>query len=175
MIKKDNISLRAVEPSDADFLFSLENDQRLWHLSNTLIPFSRFDIEQYILLADKDPFVAKQLRLMVDMRKADSPECVGTIDLFNVEAKHRRAGIGITVIQAERGKGIASSALELMIDYAFNTLGLHQLYCNIEADNEVSIGLFEKYGFQICGTKLAWNRRDDGWVDEHMYQLINNL
>ena len=43
------IHLRALEPTDLDFLFSLENDQRLWTVSNTLAPFSKFTLKKIFL------------------------------------------------------------------------------------------------------------------------------
>jgi len=69
MLKKDNIELRAIEPDDVEFLLEMENDSNLWHVSNTHNPFSRFDIEQYVLLADKDIYSAKQIRFILDMVK----------------------------------------------------------------------------------------------------------
>jgi len=173
MLQKDNIVLRAPELSDIDFLYLLENDHRLWHLSNTLIPFSRFDLEQYILQSEKEIFAAGQARFMIDKMDGKKRKIVGSIDLFAVEAKHRRAGIGIIVVEDERGKGIASVALDILIDYAFSVLNLHQLYCNIEAGNEKSLQLFETKGFLRVGKKQDWNMRNGEWVDEFLLQLIN--
>ena len=173
MLQKDNIVLRSPEPADVDFLYTLENDQRLWHLSNTNTPFSRFDLEQYVLHAEKDVFKNRQARFMIDKLTGNTRQTVGAIDLFAVEAKHRRAGIGITVIEQERGKGQASTALDILIDYAFTLLNLHQLYCNIEADNQNSLRLFASKGFLKAGKKQAWILRNGKWVDEYFLQLIN--
>jgi diamine N-acetyltransferase len=173
MLQKNNIVLRAPEPGDVDFLYDLENEQQLWHLSRTLSPFSRFDLEQFIFQAEKDIFVAKQARFIIDKLAGDVPKTIGTIDLFSVEAKHRRAGLGISVIEEERGKGLASIALDIVIDYAFQILELHQLYCNIEEDNQKSLQLFESKGFLKIGKKEDWNRRNGKWVDEYLLQLIS--
>jgi len=173
MLQKENILLRSPELQDAEFLHALENDHRLWHLSNTLSPFSHFDIEQYILQTDKDVFAAKQVRFMIEKISGEKRKIIGAIDLFSVEAKHRRAGIGITVVDEERGKGLASIALDVLIDYAFAVLNLHQLYCNIEADNKKSLQLFENKGFLKVGKKRDWNLRNGKWVDEILLQLIN--
>ncbi|MCF6170786.1 MAG: GNAT family N-acetyltransferase [Bacteroidales bacterium] len=173
MLQKENVILRAPEPADVDFLYSLENDQRLWHLSNTHSPFSRFDLEQFVLRAEKDVFASRQGRFMIDKSSGNEQQTVGAIDLFEVEAKHQRAGIGIMVIAGERGKGVASTALDILIDYAFTFLNLHQLFCNIEADNLKSLHLFAAKGFLKTGKKHAWNRRNGQWVDEYFLQLIN--
>lgn len=172
MLEKNNIVLRAPEPEDVNFLYELENDNRLWHLSNTLTPFSRFDLEQYILLQDKDIFAAKQARFVIVL-KSESHQPAGTVDLFDFEPQHQRAGVGIMVLEKFRNEGVATTALEILTGYAFDHLGLHQLYCNIEEDNILSLKLFQKTGFQICGKKMEWNRRGNQWINEYLLQLIN--
>lgn len=173
MLTKNNISLRAPEPQDVEFLYRMENDHRMWHLSNTLTPFSRFDLEQFIMMSDKDIFATRQARFIIERKDGEERKQVGAVDLFNFEPQHKRAGIGIMVLESERKKGIAGTALELIIEYGFNMLGLHQLFCNIEADNEVSLKLFEKQGFVRAGLKKDWNKGNAGWVDEYILQLIN--
>lgn len=170
MLEKGNISLRAIEPEDVDFILDMENNNDLWHLSNTHNPFSRFDIEQYVMLADKDIYSAKQLRLLIVYKTNGKP--VGLIDVFDFDAHNRRAGIGILVVADERNKGVAGHALDLLIDYMKNHISIHQLYCNIGAENSSSLSLFEKKGFVVSGNKKDWNLIKNSWEDEYTYQLI---
>jgi diamine N-acetyltransferase len=169
-----NIRLRALEPDDIDVLYKWENDRSIWHLSNTITPLSRFTLEQYVLSAGQDIYSTRQMRLMIDLK---SPEngitTIGSIDLFEFEPAHMRAGVGILILEGFRGKGYASEALELLINYAFETLQLHQLFTNISADNAESIRLFESKGFQFIGVKKEWNRIRNKWQDESMFQLIH--
>ena len=169
-----NLLLRAPEPADIDIIFRWENDMKIWHLGSTLAPYSRFAIEQFVLNTDNDIFASKQLRLMIDWHSG-GPEVktIGSIDLYDFDPYHKRAGIGILIDEASRHQGFAYEALGLLIDYCFKTLSLHQLYCNIEKSNEMSIRLFTKAGFTPCGTKKEWLFRDGIWTDELMYQLIN--
>jgi diamine N-acetyltransferase len=98
---------------------------------------------------------------------------VGTIDIFDFDPFHRRAGLGILVADEEhRRKGYASMALTGLIEYCFNTLQLHQLYCNILANNHESMDLFMKLGFIQSGIKKEWIKTSDGYLDEHLFQLI---
>lgn len=170
MITSKNIKLRAIEPTDIDLIFEWENDPTIWHLSNTLIPFSRFDLEQYVLNAAKDIFSAKQIRLMIDLK--ENNKSIGCIDLFDFEPLHRRAGIGILINNQERNKGYASEAIDLILKHSSETLNLHQLYCNIEKSNEKSLGLFKKKQFKEIGIKKDWNLRNGQWIDEHILQYI---
>ena len=173
MIVGENITLRAIEPEDIDLLYQWENDMESWHLSNTLTPFSRFALEQYVMAADQDIFTAKQLRLMIDKTKDDGKECIGAIDLFDFDPVNKRAGIGVLIGKKERNKGFASEALKLLVNYCFKTLELHQLFCNIETTNTASLKLFQKQGFQIAGKKRDWLRKNNQWNDEYFLQLIN--
>ena len=43
-----HITLRALEPADVDLLYKWENDTSIWKVSNTLVPFSKHILEQYI-------------------------------------------------------------------------------------------------------------------------------
>jgi diamine N-acetyltransferase len=166
--------LRAPEPADIEIIFRWENDTRIWHLSNTLTPYSRFAIEQFVLNADKDIFASKQMRLMIDWHSSgNDTTTVGSIDLFDFDPFHKRAGIGILIDESSRRRGFAFEALNLLINYCFNTLNLHQLYCNVEQTNLESINLFTKAGFTSCGVKKEWLLREGNWTDELMFQLIN--
>ena len=69
MLKKENILLRSPELSDIDFIFQVENNHSLWHLSNTLAPFSRFDLEQFVMLSDKDIYVTNKSGLLFVKRR----------------------------------------------------------------------------------------------------------
>jgi diamine N-acetyltransferase len=171
-MRSENLQLRALEPSDVDLLYQWENDTSVWHLSNTITPFSRFVLEQYIMSTD-DIFASKQLRLMIDLNRATGSQTIGCIDIFDFDPIHMRAGIGIMIIDKERGKGYASEALDLIIDYAFRHLKLNQLYSNIISTNTASLELFKKKHFRIIGVKEEWLRVDKQWADEYMLQLIN--
>lgn len=165
------IFFRALEPADIDILYEWENDTSVWHISNTITPFSRFALEQYILNSNTDIYTAKQLRLMIN--KKNNNDTIGAIDLFDFNPHHQRAGVGLLIKKSERNKGYADEALDLLADYAFNTLQLHQLYCNISSDNEVSLHLFQKKNFKICGRKKEWLKINNTWIDEFQLQLLN--
>lgn len=168
-----NLILRAVEPSDVDLLLEWENDISVWKVSNTITPFSRFEIEEYVLNAKRDIFSARQLRLMISLPKEEAASVtIGTIDLFEFDPVHLRAGVGIMIAKEFRGKGYAAEALNTLVRYASEGLHLNQLFCNISSDNLVSIRLFERNSFIRCGQKKQWINAGEEWLDEYMYQRI---
>ncbi len=80
-MRGEKIYLRALEPGDIDILLEMENDTDIWKVSNTTVPFSRFDMEQYLMTGDKDIYMARQLRLMIAEKKSD--KTFGAIDLYD--------------------------------------------------------------------------------------------
>ena len=168
-LKGQNITLRALEPDDAEVLYQWENNPEIWKVSNTLVPFSKHILEQYVNGAH-DIYLTKQLRLMI----CNGNLSIGTIDLFDFDPFHQRAGIGILIGEkSQRKMGYASEAMDLLIEYCFSTLLLHQLYCNIGAENEGSLKLFLSKDFKIIGAKKDWIRNSEGFNDEYLLQLIN--
>jgi diamine N-acetyltransferase len=170
-LKGKNIQLRALEPEDLQFLFDTENDESFWEVSHTKAPFSKFLLKQYLENAHLDVFEAKQLRLVIQENLNENP--VGMIDLFDFNPQHKRAGIGILIHKEYQQNGFASEALQLLIDYCFTHLNLHQLYANITSDNAKSISLFSKYQFKEIGVKKDWIFSSSTFKDEVLYQLIH--
>ncbi|WP_430936951.1 GNAT family N-acetyltransferase [Saccharicrinis sp. 156] len=166
------VALRALEPEDVDILYKWENDMALWVYSETLKPFSKQQLNQYIQGINLDIYQSKELKLIVETEEENSRP-IGIIDLFDFDPYHNRAGVGIMVHKKYEGQGYASAALELFIDYCFNTLGIQQLYCSITTNNEKSIRLFQGKGFVLTGVRKKWRKVGREYIDEGFYQLIN--
>ncbi|MES2748333.1 MAG: GNAT family protein [Bacteroidota bacterium] len=170
-LKGNTIYLRALEPEDLAFVYAIENDESIWEVSNTQTPYSKFLIKQYLENAHQDIYEAKQLRLAIC--KISDAKAIGLIDLFDFDPKNNRAGVGI-VIQNEkdRNNGYGKEALDLMIQFAFSKLNLHQLFANIGIKNESSLQLFTTFGFEKIGIKKDWNLVNGEYQDEAIFQLV---
>ncbi len=170
-LQGETVFLRALEPSDLEFLYLLENDEKFWEISHTQTPYSKYVLQQYLENAHLDIYQVKQLRLVICESQTKSP--VGFIDLYDFNPKHRRAGIGIVIFSdKQKRKGYATEALKLLIKYSFSFLDLHQLYAGIIEDNLASLKLFEKQGFLKTGEKKDWIFSKNQFKTEYFYQLI---
>lgn len=172
-LKGDKIFLRALEPEDLEFVYEIENDMSFWELSDTKQPYSRFIIKEYLKNAKKDIYEAKQLRLAI-CDNLDN-RVVGLIDLYDFNPIHKRAGLGIIIRdKTDRKKGIGMEAVNLLCDYAFNILNLHQIYANISETNKVSLNLFEKNGFKTIGLFKDWHFNGKTYTNEYILQRFKN-
>jgi diamine N-acetyltransferase len=173
-MQNKRIILRAVEPADIDFIYELENDVDNMFSTEHAELVSRYVIEQYVLSIGQDLYTSGQMRLIIESNDTSEKKAIGCIELFEADAIHRRAGIGIYIIAEEQKKGYASAALDMMIEYGFGQLGLHQIFCNIGEENNASLKLFTKFGFQIIGLKKDWRFSGKSWKNEYLLQLIND-
>jgi diamine N-acetyltransferase len=171
MLKGKNIYLRPIEPTDIDLLYQWENDPENWAISQSLIPFSRHTLSEYVL-AEHDLVKEGQFRYMIcdnEMRP------IGTLDLFEFNPIHSRCGIGILIAaKDDRRKNYALDAMQTAIEFGWETLNLNQWWCTILGSNEASISLFEKIGFVKCGEKIAWLNHGGEWMNLLDYQLIRD-
>ena len=166
------VRLRAVEPADVGMLYDWENDTAIWSVSGTTAPFSRAQMEAFVAAQQQgDLFRTGQLRLIVEERTG--ARAVGVVDLFEFDPLNRRAGIGILIYREDdRGRGYAADTLAILCRYAREHLQLHQLWCDVGADNEASLRLFRGAGFREIGIKREWQRTPDGYRDEILMQRL---
>lgn len=147
------IRLRAIEPEDLDFLYTIENDVSLWNVGNTNVPYSRYVLHDYIAHASNDIYVDRQVRLMIENEAGD---VVGIVDIVNFDPQHRRAELGIVIMSAYRRQGYAKSAIEEMLRYALKVLHLHQLYVIVDKDNQAALKLFNQLSFNESACLKGW-------------------
>lgn len=170
-LKGERIFLRALEPEDLEYLYELENDEDLWEMSNTTVPFSKYILKQYLENSHRDIFDIKQLRLVICELESNRP--LGFIDLFEFDPKNSRVGVGLTIFkELDRKKGYAFQALTMVCNYVFKHLDVHQIFASITEDNIASIKLFEKAGFEQTGLKKDWIFYDGKFKSEYFYQLF---
>lgn len=169
LLNDDIIFLRALEPEDLDILHLWENDTDLWTIGNSIAPFSRKQLWDYIENYNSDIYSSRQLRLMITM--TSSGEAIGTIDFYDFDPFNHRSGIGILIDKKHQHKGYGRRSLKLASDYAGNFLGLHQFYAIIPCDNTNSLSLFNKCGYKTTGQLTDWLRIGNTFRDAVIMQL----
>jgi len=159
--------LRALEPSDLSALLEAENNQEAYMNSDNYLPFSKAVLEKY-LNGEHDLLKHHQYRYAIDA----NGECAGFIDLFDYNPVHSRAGVGIYIVENQRGKGIAFHALQRLIEVSKVKLNIEYLHASISESNKASLNLFEKCGFQKNGIRTAWQKRFGKRKAVVLYELL---
>ncbi len=169
-LENNNLRLRALEPEDLAYLYKWENNTNLWIYGNTLTPYSKLALRTYISeTQQQDIYEAKQLRLMIELKS--SKAVIGTIDLYEFDFHHSRAGIGILIDEDYRNNNYASQTLEIIKEYVFSFFKIKQIFAYIGTDNLQSVRLFEKAGYSRSGELIDWIRDGSDYKNVYIYQL----
>jgi RimJ/RimL family protein N-acetyltransferase len=80
---------------------------------------------------------------------------VGQVSLYNIDLEKREAEYGRLMIgdNEARGRGLAKRATELLIAWAFNSVGLKRIYLEVFANNRVAVNLYRRSGFVPYGKR----------------------
>lgn len=144
---QQQLFLREVIASDVDVLFEWENDVENWEVSSTKNSFTKEEIE-FFVASKEHIFTHGQMRFMICLANHQNP--IGCIDLFDYDAKHNKAGVGILIGEkSERNKGYATQSLKLLLQLSANQFNIITIFAEIDKSNIASICLFEKCNFKF--------------------------
>ena len=90
-------------------------------------------------------------RKRVDLVAEDNGEIVAFCGITGIDEKILKAETYLFVSPFKHHCGIGSKAKRLMIDYAFNEMRLNKLFVVTNENNDASIALQRKFGYQLEG------------------------
>jgi RimJ/RimL family protein N-acetyltransferase len=85
-----------------------------------------------------------------------------------------RAEIGFTLAREYQGRGFASEAVSVLLDYAFGTLGLHRVVAIVDCRNAPSVALLERVGMRREGHFIENVWFKGSWADEYLYAVLRD-
>ncbi len=144
MISDMNIKLRPLEREDLYFVHQLDNNasmMRYWFEE----PYETF--AELLALYNEHIHDQRERRFVVE----SGGEKAGLVELVEIDHVHRRAEFQIIIIPEHQGKGLASRATKLAMDYGFNVLNLYKLYLIVDKENPKALHIYTKLGFRVEG------------------------
>jgi RimJ/RimL family protein N-acetyltransferase len=109
------------------------------------------------IAACREGFLAGDLVRWAIRRDAGGP-ALGTCGLFHFDRVNARAELGYDLAPAAWGQGLMTSAPRLVLDFAFERLGLERVEATVLAGNERSLRVLERLGFLPEGTLRGYKR-----------------
>lgn len=75
---------------------------------------------------------------------------VGMLSLYNISLENKTAEFGRLMIGDDkyRRRGIALKATQMILEYAYDVLGLNNIYLKVYTNNSKAINLYKKCGFK---------------------------
>ncbi len=97
---------------------------------------------------------------------------IGTIGLQEWSFEHKRANISYALFPENWGNGYASEAVDKVISYGFQELGLERIGAVVFVENKASSHLLIKLGFAKEGTLKKFMYQNDIPFDTDVYSLL---
>jgi RimJ/RimL family protein N-acetyltransferase len=164
------VRLRGPRNDDADALFALFSDpavMRYWSRP----PMTTLGEAQGLIGEMLDSFEQRSLfNWMVSARDDDA--VIGTCTLFRIDPRHRHAEIGYALRSDHWGRGIASEAVALVLDWAFRRLDLQRVEADIDPRNDGSRQLLARLGFSSEGVMRQRFFVGDDATDSEIFGLL---
>ena len=131
-------------------------------------PYTLDDAREYIQgTIDQNPLTSFAI--------ASDQEFIGGITLhLQSDVAKRSAEIGYWLGEPHWGKGIATAALQALVEYAFAEFDLVRLYAHVFEWNTASVRVLEKAGFSLEARMRKAVTKDGQTIDEFLYALVRD-
>jgi UDP-4-amino-4,6-dideoxy-N-acetyl-beta-L-altrosamine N-acetyltransferase len=167
-----NIKLREVREEDIKLFWKWKNDAQYYKYFYDLIPITWQEQQEWILKILSDP---SELIFTIALNQKDSV-AIGTVGFQHIDRRNRKAEWGRWIIgsreQAPRGAG--KEVEFLMLEYAFEHLGLNKLYCEVLTSNKMVVNLHKRFGFVEEGLFKEHIFKQGKFVDVIFLSLYSN-
>ena len=111
----------------------------------------------------------------IDFGVFEEEKLIGKLRISSILYGVVKSGIlGYSIDKEKEGQGIITSAVNLIIEYAFNELGLHRIEASVLVDNEKYKRVLNKCGFKELGLNEKYLFIDGIWRDHVTFFKINN-
>ena len=145
----EKLYLRPLEDSDVgdEYLSWLNNPGVTRYLETGKSTVSLSDLLKYL-----ERFHNSTTDLIFAIVDKESGQHIGNATLNRINWTHRTVDTGLMIGRMKFwGKGYAFEAWSLLLEYAFQCLGLRKIVAGTAADNVASIAVLKKLGFKVEG------------------------
>ncbi len=167
-IDGEEIALIAKNPAHVDLYCKWLNDPVCRKYMRFQVPKTIEEVKQF-LVPQKG---VKEIIILDIYHKADK-KVIGHIGLMFINWFNRNANIFYLIGEREYwGCGLASKAINTMLNYGFEELNLHKIYAQVMDPNIASIRVLDKCGFTLEGTFKEEYYIDGVYHDLQRYRLL---
>ncbi len=156
--------------SDAESLAKYANNRKVWRnlLDAFPHPYTRADALAWIGDHQQDD-------PPTEFAIASAEEAIGAVGFrIGKDVGRRSAMVGYWLGEPYWGKGIATSAVRALVDYAFKTFDLVRLEAVVFEWNPASMRVLEKTGFTLESRMRKSVTKDGQTIDSFKYVLIRD-
>ena len=170
VIASERLALRPMEADDAETIARLYRKEPDASFGLSRFPFSAVMLSDWIGEIGEDA-TPSELEFAVVLR--ESGDLIGENGLYDIDWFSRTAETGSWIYRPQhRGGGYGTEAKHLLLEYAFERLGLHSVWSWVTSLNVRSQAALRKQGYRDAG-RLNWTGfGTDGFTSARMFDLL---
>ena len=167
ILTTERLTLRQLVINDEQEIFTLRSDSEINKYLDRQKANTIDDARNFINKVNDN--INKNDSLYWAITLSEKNILVGTICLFCFSDEDDKCEIGYELLTTFQGQGIMQEAVDKVIDYAFNAIGVQKIEAFFHRDNQGSIKLLEKFSFRDS------NEPDKTNPDLICYHLTNSI
>ncbi|MDV2682933.1 GNAT family protein [Alkalihalophilus lindianensis] len=163
MFTSNRVQLRKMVPEDIERYHTWRNDIDV--MNSTSLSLDIYSLDETRAFVENVMLNAGSSKSYL-IEEKESKLSLGVTSLIHIDYKNRNAECIIDIGEKDYwGKGYATEALKLLLDYAFLELNLHRISLKVFSFNERAIGVYCKLGFKQEGVSRQSLYREGKWHD----------
>ena len=167
------INLRKPELKDTQAVYDGCQDPLIPRFTAISANYSMAHALDYVQRVDASLRTQRELPLVIEYGNGDDRKFAGTISFHSISVKNSVGEIGYWMSESMRGKSIATTAVRMLTDYGFATIGFKRVEAMVDVENIASTKLLASAGYQREGLLRKKISRDDGrQVDMYLFAAI---
>jgi ribosomal-protein-alanine N-acetyltransferase len=161
------VAIRHPQPDDADELIALHQAIRALHHPWVVPPLTPDQVATYLERCRRDDTAGFLVCRLPDQRM------IGAINLSQFfYGSFQSAYMGYYLGAGHTGSGSMTAAIALVLDHAFDTLGLHRIEANIQPANHASLAVVQRLGFTQEGYSRRYLKINGVWCDHTRWAML---
>lgn len=171
-IQGDKINLRHVRKADARSIYKYASDEAISRFTHVPHPYKLEDAYDFIKLTRSER--RRKIGYHFGLEDKETSQIIGMIGLMHVDHECGKGEVGYWLAKPFWGRGIMKEALLLALRFYFTELHLHRVYAHVFPENEVSMRLLEKVGFQREGLIREGFKQRGEYISVYMYSILED-
>jgi len=169
-IVTERLVLRRYTHDDIPDVLGFVSQPSVAKITSERIPATEEGVRQYIDLQNSyQPFEQDEVFEIAIERKEDG-KVIGFLGLIRQD--QGQGEVGWALGEEHRGQGYATEAARALMDYGFNSLGLHRIHADTNSDNVASWRMMERLGMRREALLRESVHREGKWLDEFVYGML---
>ena len=146
-LEDDAIVLKRIEDADADALHELAVDEQVYRYLPTYLVERLYSDPHEALRQIYGPVFEQRESLFLGIYLKEDGSFCGIVELYDYREHLNKVSLGYRLLSRYWGRGIASRAVALVIDYLSTQTNVETLTADTMVENAASARVLEKNGF----------------------------